>query len=254
MFRAAPDPAPAYSIVIPVYDEAENVAPLLEEIGRSLAGRDDYEIVVIDDGSTDATPSELARIRAAGKLPLRVLRHRRNAGKSAALLTGAQASRAEWVVTMDGDCQNDPADIDRLFRALAEHQGALPRLELVCGHRRVRRDAWLRRVSSRVANAVRARLLNDGVPDTACGLKLVRRETFLALPAFVNMHRFLPALVQRAGGAVISVEVNHRPRVRGEAKYGLHNRLWVGIADLLGMMWLARRPLVREIDDSDEAG
>jgi dolichol-phosphate mannosyltransferase len=151
-----------------------------------------------------------------------------------------KASRHDWIVTMDGDGQNDPADIPRLLQAAVRHP-APDRVQLVAGQRRRRADSWLRRFSSRVANATRSRLLGDRTPDTGCGLKLIRREAFLDLPYFDHVHRFLPALVQRQGGTVVLVEVNHRRRERGRSHYGIGNRLWVGIVDLLGVLWLKRR-------------
>jgi len=227
------------SVVVPVYREPENVEPLLREIADALDGRVDYEVVMVDDGSDDATPERLAAARA--EYPrLRVFRHRHNRGQSAALITGIRAARAEWIATLDGDGQNDPADIPRL---LSLRDGTAPdrQPDMVAGVRRKRRDNWLRRLSSRVANGVRARLLRDDCPDSGCGLKLFRREAFMQLPHFNHMHRFLPALVRSAGGSVLTLDVNHRPRERGVSKYGLFDRLWVGIVDLFGVMWLQRR-------------
>jgi dolichol-phosphate mannosyltransferase len=177
---------------------------------------------------------------------LRVVRHRRSAGQSAALATGIRAARGVWIATLDGDGQNDPADIPALHaRAQAPDAPAL-----VAGWRARRRDTALKRFSSRLANGVRAALLGDSTPDTGCGLKVFRRETFLRLPAFNHMHRFLPALVQRDGGLVVNQRVNHRPRAAGTSKYGVMNRLFVGIVDLLGVMWLQRRPVRPEIEDA----
>jgi dolichol-phosphate mannosyltransferase len=234
------------SLVIPVFNEQDNVQPLLDEIRVALAGQFDYEIIFVDDGSTDATAERLAALRADCP-QLRVLRHAVNAGQSAALLSGLLAARAPWVVTLDGDGQNDPADIPALY-AVAQADDSL---WLVTGWRQQRRDSWLKRLSSRIANSVRATLLGDATPDTGCGLKLMRRDACLQLPRFDHMHRFLPALVLRAGGAVRSVPVNHRPRRRGVSKYGLHNRLWVGIVDLLGVMWLRRRALPVDATEED---
>jgi dolichol-phosphate mannosyltransferase len=235
------------SVVVPVKNEAENIEPLVREIVNALEGRVEYEIVYVDDGSDDATPHELARLSKA--LPqLRVIRHRRSCGQSTAITSGVMASRHPWIATLDGDGQNDPADIPRLIeRALA----APPQqnLRMLAGWRSRRRDPWLRRLASRVANGVRGRLLGDETPDTGCGLKLFHRDTFLRLPYFDHMHRFLPALIQRQGGRVESVPVNHRPRERGRSKYGIHNRLWVGIVDLFGVIWLIRRAKRPEIAD-----
>ncbi|HEY8553032.1 MAG TPA: glycosyltransferase, partial [Burkholderiales bacterium] len=158
-------------------------------------------------------------------------------GQSAALMTGARAARAPWIATLDGDGQNDPADIPRLYAAARKD----PRLGLIVGYRRRRHDTLLKRVSSRIANGVRSRVLRDRTPDTGCGLKLIRRELYLALPYFDHMHRFLPALVQALGAPTLSIDVNHRPRQRGRSNYGLHDRLWAGIVDLLGVLWLTRR-------------
>ncbi len=226
------------SVVIPVRNEAPNLAPLVVEIGRALDGRLDYEIVYIDDGSRDATASELARL--AADLPrLRFLRHAESYGQSAAIRTGVKAARAPWIATLDGDGQNDPADIPRLWdiawAAPAEQQ------LLIAGQRQKRQDAWSKRMASRGANAVRRWLLGDRTIDTGCGLKLFRRDLFLDLPAFDHMHRFLPALVIRQGGKVVPVAVHHRPRERGRSNYGVLDRLWVGIFDLIGVMWLMRR-------------
>jgi dolichol-phosphate mannosyltransferase len=228
------------SLVIPAYNEAGNLVPLVQEIAQCLEGRCEYEIIVVDDGSDDDTLARLQTMRAGGETRLRILRHAHNLGQSAALRNGIYAARSEWVATLDGDGQNDPADIPRLCEVLADCSGE-HRLRLVCGHRVRREDPWLKRLSSRIANAVRGRLLGDAVPDTGCGLKLVHRQAFLDLPFFDHMHRFLPALIERGGGTVVSVEVSHRPRLRGESKYGVHNRLWVGITDLFGVLWLKRR-------------
>jgi len=227
------------SIVVPVRNEAENILPLLAEIHAALEGCREFEVLYVDDGSRDATPQRLAE--ALARFPqLRVLVHRESCGQSAALLTGVRAARGAWVATLDGDGQNDPADLHRLLAA-RDDPARPPDLELVAGQRRIRRDRWLKRVASRVANSVRSRLLGDATPDTGCGLKLILRTAYLELPEFDHMHRFLPALVQRHGGATVSVEVSHRPRERGRSNYGVLDRLWVGIVDLLGVMWLKRR-------------
>ncbi len=231
------------SVVIPAHDEAESLGPLVGEIRAALGRALDYEIVVVDDGSGDATPERLAAL-ARDWPRLRTVRHATSRGQSFALATAVRAAAAPWVATLDGDGQNDPADIPRLLAArdaaTAEGgKGAGPLL--VAGYRKVRRDSWVKRASSRIANGVRGRLLGDRTPDTGCGLKLFEREAFLALPHFDHMHRFLPALFLRAGGRVISVEVGHRPRARGRSHYGMWDRLWVGIVDLAGVWWLIRR-------------
>jgi dolichol-phosphate mannosyltransferase len=241
------------SIVIPVRNEAENIAPLVAEIRVTLDGRAEYEIVYVDDGSRDGTLAALEAVRA-GFPRLRVLRHAESCGQSAAIRTGVKAAGAAWIATLDGDGQNDPADIPRLW-AMAQTDAS--GLTLIAGHRQKRRDTWTKRISSRIANRVRATLLNDATPDTGCGLKLFRRDLFLDLPYFDHMHRYLPALVLRAGGRTVSVPVNHRPRERGVSNYGTLDRLLVGITDLFGVMWLQRRAklprLVRE-EGADAGG
>ena len=230
-------------MVIPAHNEAENVGPLLREIGAALGtgGVPEYEVVLVDDGSADAT-SARAQEAAGDVRHLVVVRHASPKGQSFAIVTGVRAARGRWIATMDGDGQNDAADIPRL---MAARDAAAPRPDggplLLAGYRKARRDSWLKRVSSRIANGVRGRMLGDHTPDTGCGLKLFEREAFLAIPQFDHMHRFLPALFLRAGGRVMSVEVGHRPRTRGRSHYGLSNRLWVGIVDMLGVMWLMRR-------------
>jgi dolichol-phosphate mannosyltransferase len=240
-----PTPAPILSVVVPVRNEGPNIAPLIAEIEAALAGMP-HEIVYVDDGSTDDTPAHLASLR--GAVPLVVRRHRASCGQSAAVVTGVRAASAPWIATLDGDGQNDPADIPALF-ARAQAAGAGGPI-LIAGHRVNRRDTRVKQVSSRLANRIRAWLLGDATPDTGCGLKLFQRDAFLALPQFDHMHRFLPALFIRAGGRVESVPVNHRPRTRGASNYGTFDRLWVGIFDLAGMAWLQRRasrPVVEEL-------
>ncbi|MFP5404301.1 MAG: glycosyltransferase family 2 protein [Gammaproteobacteria bacterium] len=227
------------SVVVPVKNEQDNVEPLVREIAAALAGAATFEIVYVNDGSTDATQARLDALKAEFPM-LRVIRHRASCGQSRAVTTGVQAARYEWIATLDGDGQNDPADIPALLDTLADP--AQPaNLELLAGWRAKRNDTFVRRLSSKIANGVRSRMLKDSTPDTGCGLKLFARESFLALPNFDHMHRFLPALVLRNGGAVVSVPVHHRARERGSSKYGIHNRLWVGIVDLFGVAWLQRR-------------
>lgn len=230
-----------FSIVVPVYNEAGNICPLVEQIQTALVGRGDWELLYVDDGSDDGTREELYRAQA-NCAQLRVLQHAQRSGQSSALLTGVRAARAAWIITLDGDGQNDPADIPLLIdRLMIEHTPSAG--IMLVGHRTQRRDNWLKRVSSWIANGVRSRLLKDATPDTGCGLKLLPRDLFLALPAFDHMHRFLPALMQRQGAQVLSVPVRHRSRACGVSKYGVHNRLWVGLVDLAGVMWLQRRRL-----------
>jgi dolichol-phosphate mannosyltransferase len=236
------------SIVIPVRNEAPNIAPLVAEIRAALDGSCDYEIVYVDDGSTDETT---AAVKALGRdFPrLRLIRHRQSAGQSAAIRSGVKAARAPWIATLDGDGQNDPADIPHLWQIARSAPEEAPLL--VAGWRRKRRDSAMKRLSSRLANLVRRAFLGDGTPDTGCGLKVFRRELFLDLPFFDHCHRFLPALVRRAGGRTVSVPVNHRPRARGRSNYGMLDRLFVGIADLAGVMWLMRRAKLPEIVADD---
>lgn len=241
------DCLPMLSVVVPVRNEAENILPLIEEVHAALEGRWDFEVVYVDDGSTDATPARLAEAKA--RFPrLRVLRHAASCGQSTAIWSGANAARGDWIITLDGDGQNDPADVPSLVEiALAAEGQPGPRVDLVTGIRRKRQDNWLRRVSSRTANAIRQKMLKDGVRDTGCGLKVMRREAFLRLPFFDHMHRYYPALIIRTGAVIRCVDVNHRPRVRGTSNYGLFDRLWVGITDLFGVAWLikrAKRPVI----------
>lgn len=231
--------SPAVSIVVPVCNEEGNVEPLASEVDAALGGRVPYELVFVDDGSSDGTAEAVLRARQAAGGRVRLLRHARRSGQSAAIATGVLAARAPLVATLDGDGQNDPADLPRLIEVLQASQAR--RIRLVMGNRTRRRDTWLRRVSSRVANGVRRSLLRDGTPDTGCGIKVFDRAVFLDIPRFDHMHRFMPALFQREGYEVVSVPVNHRERTRGHSKYGLHDRLWVGIVDLAGVAWLLRR-------------
>jgi dolichol-phosphate mannosyltransferase len=227
---------PEVSVVAPLYDEEGAAADLAREIAVAFAGWD-YEIVMVDDASRDATLERLAE--AARDLSrLRVVRHARNAGQSRAIRTGVLAARAPVVVMMDGDGQNDPADGPRLARALM--QGPT-RLGLVGGERRVRRDSAAKRWASRWANGVRRRLLADQAADTGCGLKAFRRDAFLALPYFDHMHRYLPALMIREGYQVAFEPVNHRPRESGRSKYTNLGRLGVALFDLAGVVWLRAR-------------
>lgn len=235
------------SVVVPVRNEAENILPLIEEIHAALEGRWEFEVVYVDDGSTDATPAKLREAKA--RFPrLRVLRHTASCGQSTAIWSAANAAKGDWIITLDGDGQNDPADIPALVAIALQADGqAGTRVDLVTGIRRKRQDTWLRRISSRVANGIRQSMLKDGVADTGCGLKVMRREAFLRLPFFDHMHRYYPALFMRAGGAIRCVDVNHRPRLRGVSNYGLFDRLWVGITDLFGVAWLikrAKRPVI----------
>lgn len=229
--------APSISVVVPVKDESGNVLPLAREIAAALTG-ENYEIVFVDDGSTDATAMELLQLKP--ELPLRVLAHGRNLGQSRALRSGIVAARADIIVTLDGDGQNDPADIPAMVAAFRAQSGD-PWFAMLAGERVRRQDKWSRRMASRLANRVRRRLLNDQAKDTGCGLKVFRRESFLALPYFDHMHRYLIALMLREGYRIGFRAVDHRPRHTGRSKYGVWDRLAVGVADLAGVMWLNRR-------------
>ena len=239
------------SIIIPVKNEQDNVAVLADEIINALQSLPlPGEIIFVDDGSTDATMERLKAVKQRYPDKLRIVRHQQNCGQSAALYTGVRYAKGRWIVTLDGDGQNDPADIPKLVGRMQQEKMVNPGT-LVTGYRRNRKDSWIRRISSRIANGVRGNMLKDHTPDTGCGLKMISRDYFLQLPFFDHMHRFLPALVIRQGGQVVSVDVNHRPRLRGTSKYGINNRLWVGIVDLFGMMWLIRRgkrPVISEIE------
>jgi glycosyltransferase involved in cell wall biosynthesis len=229
------DPVPRVSIVLPVFEEEESLRPLLREIRAAMdAVGDPYEIVAVDDGSGDGSLAAL-RAAAADCPGLRVLSTPRRSGQSAALAAGFRASRGAVVVTLDADLQNDPGDIPRLLEVLEGD------CDMVSGVRETRRDDWLRRLSSRLANGVRRRVLDDGIHDVGCSLKAYRREVLVGLPAFDGMHRFLPALVGLRGARVREIGVGHRPRRHGRSKYGVGNRLWRGLADLAGVWWLRRR-------------
>ena len=230
------DSGPAVSVVVPVRNEAGNVAPLVAEIAAALAGRV-FEILYVNDGSRDGTEQELRGLMTLRPW-LRQLRHAQSCGQSAAVRSGVIAARAAVVVTLDGDGQNDPAFIPALLAAL--EQGA-PQIGLVAGQRVGRKATGFKRWQSRTANAVRGAVLKDGTRDTGCGLKAFRRDLFLALPYFDGLHRFLPALVRREGYDVGYVDVVDRPRRHGTSNYGLWDRLWVGILDLAGVWWLIRR-------------
>jgi glycosyltransferase involved in cell wall biosynthesis len=234
------DPIPPQirlSVVVPVKNEAPNIAPLLEEIERACAPLAPFEVVYVDDGSTDDTGAELAKARAARPW-LRVLRHEASCGQSAAVRTGVLAASGPLVATLDGDGQNDPAFIPQLVVAL---EAGGPRTGLAAGQRVGRKDGLYKKWQSRIANRVRGRVLRDGTRDTGCGLKVFRREAYLALPYFDALHRFMPALMKREGFGVAHVDVVDRPRHAGRSNYGLFDRLWVGILDLAGVWWLIRR-------------
>ncbi|HQN64210.1 MAG TPA: glycosyltransferase family 2 protein [Methylophilus sp.] len=231
------------SVVVPVRNEQDNVATLISEIDAALSAVIPHEIIYVDDGSTDATYERLKALQQQYK-QLRIIRHLKSCGQSTAVRTGVKFAQNEWVATLDGDGQNDPADIPKLIAALAEG------IELVGGNRRLsRRDTWVKRISSVIANTVRSKMLRDDTPDTGCGLKLFNRAAFMDLPYFDHMHRFLPALIKRRGGKIASVHVSHRNREHGKSNYGTIDRLMVGIVDLFGVAWLQRRAKIPVIHD-----
>ena len=228
---------PAVSVVVPVRNEAGNIALLVAEIAKALEGQWSFEVVYVDDGSTDGTEAELKRLMTQHAW-LRRVRHKQSCGQSAAVRTGVAAARAPIVVTLDGDGQNDPAFIPALVRAL---EAGNPRIGLVAGQRVGRKSGGFKKLQSRIANAVRGAVLRDGTRDTGCGLKAFRRAVFLGLPYFDGLHRFLPALIRREGFDIGYVDVVDRPRAHGVSNYGLWDRLWVGILDLAGVWWMIRR-------------
>jgi dolichol-phosphate mannosyltransferase len=237
---------PQLSVVVPVFNEQDNVAPLVGEIVAALRGRIDFEIVYVDDQSRDATLSTLQRLRT--NVPeLRVLHHVTQSGQSTAVRNGVKAARGAWIATLDGDGQNDPADIPKLLDERSRSDG---NVKLFAGWRVHRQDSGSKRWASKLANAIRARMLRDDTPDTGCGIKLFERDAFLDLPYFDHMHRYLPALMQRAGWRTVSVPVNHRARATGVSKYNNLNRAMVGIADLRGVGWLIRRAKTTVVEEA----
>jgi dolichol-phosphate mannosyltransferase len=233
----ASDTEVAVSIVVPVRNEADNIAPLIAEIAAALDGRWSYEIIYVNDGSTDATAERLATAMKE-RANLRQLRHETSSGQSAAVRSGVRAARGAVVATLDGDGQNNPAFLPDLISAI-EKGGA--RIGLVAGQRVGRKDTGFKKFQSRVANKIRSSVLKDGTRDTGCGLKAFRRDVFLMMPYFDGLHRFLPALMRREGFEIAYVDVIDRPRHSGVSNYGFFDRLWIGILDLAGVWWLIRR-------------
>jgi len=248
----ASDPAVAVSVVVPVRNEAENIVPLIQEITVALDGRWDYEIIYVNDGSTDATAARLAAVmKQRGNL--RQLQHAVSTGQSAAVRSGVRAARGAIVATLDGDGQNNPAFLPDLIAAVEEGG---ERVGLAAGQRVGRKDTGFKKFQSRAANAIRSAILHDGTRDTGCGLKAFRREVFLMMPYFDGLHRFLPALMRREGYEIAYVDVIDRPRRSGVSNYGFFDRLWIGIMDLAGVWWLIRRkkstPVVTEVTCDDD--
>ena len=223
------------SVVIPVFNEEENLVPLVEELEKELTRLEkSYEIIFVNDTSTDRSLEVLRKLREE-RPRLRIICHRQNCGESAALGTGFGLARGEVVVTMDGDCQNDPADITRLLGALAED------VACVCSVRRVRNDSWVKRISSRIANRFRNLITGDQIADAGCTFRAVRRAALREVPVFNGMHRFLPTILRAQKYRVVEIQVNHRPRTKGVSKYGVGNRLWRGIRDCFAMRWYQGR-------------
>jgi dolichol-phosphate mannosyltransferase len=239
---------PAITVVVPVRNEAGNIESLIDEISAAFAGRWAFEVIYVNDGSTDATEAELLALMRERSW-LRQIKHEVSCGQSAAVRTGVAAAQAPFIVTLDGDGQNDPAFIPALFEVLLKD--APHRVGLVAGQRVKRKSTSFKKLQSRIANAVRNTILKDGTRDTGCGLKAFRRDLFLQLPYFDGLHRFLPALVRREGYDVGYVDVVDRERRHGQSNYGMWDRLWVGILDLMGVWWLIRRkkriPQVSEV-------
>lgn len=234
------------SIVIPIYNEVDNIRRLYSEIDKAL--RQTYEVIFVDDGSNDGSIDILTEL-AENNHQVRTIKHKKNHGQSVSLITGIKSARYDWIATMDGDCQNDPADLVKFINALDKYQRKHNQLAAVIGIRQKRKDSWIRRFSSRIANNIRKSLLNDDCVDSSCGLKLFPRDIFLTLPHFNHIHRFLPAFFKKLKLKVIQLPVNHRHRTHGKSKYGINNRLWVGLLDLFGAMWLLHRLCYPEVKD-----
>jgi dolichol-phosphate mannosyltransferase len=231
---------PYVSVLIPAKNEAGNIIPLLEEVRAAFVG-EAFEVIVVDDGSTDATAVQLRSLREGGYSQLRVLSHARSLGQSTSVYHAAEAARGHWLATLDGDGQNDPADVPRMLELVRGSEGKADGVKLVAGHRVNRQDTASKRWASRFANKLRSSLLKDQTPDTGCGIKLIEREAFLRLPYFDHMHRFIPALIRRHNGRMLVHPVNHRERGAGVSNYGNLDRALVGILDLFGVWWLIRR-------------
>lgn len=241
--------SPTYiSIVVPAKNEADNIGLLVNEIMSHLGSQYSFEIIYVDDGSTDATVNKVLELILAYPNVVRLIQHDQSVGQSTAIYTGVKQATGELIVTIDADGQNNPSDIINLVKTAERFPKGTD--FCVAGYRKQRKDTAWKRMQSRVANSVRAKLLGDDTPDTGCGLKVIPRRTFLRLPYFNHMHRYLPALVKRLGGKIVVVEVGHRDRQHGESKYGMWGRLFAGLVDMLGVIWLQRRnklPAVKEL-------
>ncbi|MGE3920300.1 MAG: glycosyltransferase [Gammaproteobacteria bacterium] len=237
-----------FSIVIPMYNEQDNVIPLLNEVIAN-APKGTYEIVVVDDASQDNTYEALKQVQSNAS-QLKIVRHKKNFGQSAGILSGVMAAQYPWIITLDGDGQNDPADMKLFVETLEKNQ--YKEKLLLAGQRKERKDTRLKRISTKIANKIRGGLLRDNCPDSACGMKLFNQKIFLSLPHFNHMHRFLPAVFKQVNAEIINIPINHRPRIRGKSKYGINNRLWVGIIDLFGVSWLLRRACLPEVINANQ--
>ncbi len=237
------------SVVIPAHNEAANLPQLLQEIHAALSRQATYEVIVVDDGSSDDTLKVLDDIRVDFS-ELRIVRHASSCGQSTALMTGVDAATGDIIATLDGDGQNDPADIPGMVELLLQARQTED-VRMIAGFRNKRRDSRWRLISSRIANAVRSRILRDETPDSGCGIKVFLKQAFGNMPRFNHMHRFLPALIVRGGGKVVSYPVNHRPRIHGKSHYDTLRRLMVGIVDLMGVAWLLRRNRLPVVDRMD---
>lgn len=241
---------PLVSVLIPAKDESGNIGSLTTEIATALKGTCSFEVVLVDDGSSDGTGDVfLGKCRELG-IAAQLIRHAASCGQSTALWTASRHARGRYLVTIDGDGQNDPADIPALVRQAQDLQSRGEHF-VIAGFRHKRKDTEWKKIQSKIANAVRRQILDDGVPDTGCGLKLIPRQTWLLLPYFDHMHRYIPALVRRVGGEIAVVPVNHRHRQAGVSKYTAWNRVWVGIVDMFGVRWLikrSKRPVVAKAE------
>ena len=239
------EPPPRLSVVVPAFNEEDNIIPLAEEIIASLASLPGgFELILVDDKSTDGTRDVIRRFRHPG---VRAVLHRINSGQSAAVASGFQTARGEWVGTLDGDGQNDPADLPAMLEQ-AQKEG----VDCVTGVRSKRQDTFLRRFSSKVANGFRNWITGDEVSDSGCGIRVVRRAALREIPVFNGMHRFMPTLLRGQGFSVVECPVNHRERLRGTSKYGVHNRLWRGIRDCFGIRWYLKRALPSDRREAPE--
>ena len=239
---------PNVSIIVPVFNEAENLGALSEEFEELMAGQDamSFEVVFVDDGSTDGSLEQMRRLASKDSRYL-VVRHDRNAGQSAALVSGFAVASGDIIVTLDADLQNPPGEIPKLLAALEDY-------DLVSGVRVTRHDNWAVRSAGKVANRVRGWVLHDGVRDVGCALKAYRRQLLVELPAFNGLHRFLPALLKARGARIVEIPVDHRPRLHGHSNYSIHGRLWRGIIDLLGVRWLISRSIHHRGAKKEEVG